>query len=62
MISHHGQALQMAGLVPSRSDREVTKTLANDIELAEKGELQTMQVVDNGEVHRVLVKLGASAL
>ncbi len=43
MIAHHGQTLEMTGLVPSRSEREVTKTLAKDIELAEKGEIQVMR-------------------
>ena len=43
MISHHEQALQLIGLASSRGGSEAVRTLAKDIELAEKTELQKMQ-------------------
>ncbi len=43
MIAHHTQALEMIGIVSSRSEREVTRELSKGIELAEREELKTMQ-------------------
>jgi len=42
MIGHHAQAIVMAGLVASRTEREDMKTLAERIEVAQRDEIATM--------------------
>lgn len=43
MIAHHEQALEMAGLVPSRSDRQDIRLLARRIEISQADEIRMMQ-------------------
>jgi len=42
MIPHHRQAIEMAKLAETRSDDPEVKKLANDIEMAQDPEIQTM--------------------
>jgi uncharacterized protein (DUF305 family) len=43
MIGHHAQALDMAALLPSRTDREDMKLLARRIEVSQADEIKMMQ-------------------
>ena len=43
MIGHHAQALEMAALLPSRTDREDMKLLARRIEVSQSDEIKMMQ-------------------
>jgi len=43
MIGHHAQALEMAALLPSRTDREDMKLLARRIEVSQSDEINMMQ-------------------
>ncbi len=51
MIPHHGQALEMTGLVPTRTDRRDMHLLAQRIEVAQGDEIAWMQrwLQDNGQ-------------
>lgn len=43
MIAHHEQALEMAGLVPTRSSRDDIRLLARRIEISQADEIRMMQ-------------------
>ena len=43
MIAHHAQALDMAGLVPSRSSHPGVKLLAERIDVSQRGEIDLMR-------------------
>ncbi len=43
MISHHAQALEMTGLLATRTEREVMRQLAKRIELSQEDEIRMMQ-------------------
>lgn len=43
MIGHHAQALEMAALLPSRTDREEMKLLAKRIEVSQADEIKMMR-------------------
>lgn len=51
MIEHHGQALEMTGLVPERADSDSVKRLAERITAAQKPEIAMMEgwLKANGE-------------
>ncbi|GAA2250759.1 lipoprotein [Streptomyces ruber] len=51
MIEHHGQALEMAGLVPERADSDKVKRLAERITAAQQPEIAMMEswLKSNGE-------------
>ena len=52
MIAHHGQALEMAALVPRRSNRDDMKLMAQRIDVSQRDEIATMQrwLRERGEV------------
>ena len=43
MIGHHAQALEMAALVPSRTDSEAMKLLAERIDVSQRDEIALME-------------------
>jgi uncharacterized protein (DUF305 family) len=43
MIGHHGQALEMTALIPSRTSREEMKQLGQRIEISQADEIKMMQ-------------------
>src|SRR5256885_14437455 len=45
MIHHHAQALEMAALVPSRTQRDDMKLLAERIDVSQKDEIAAMRTV-----------------
>lgn len=51
MIAHHGQALEMAALVPARTGREDMRLLARRIDISQQGEMAMMRrwLADRGQ-------------
>jgi uncharacterized protein (DUF305 family) len=51
MIAHHGQALEMAALVPARTGRENMRLLARRIDISQQGEISMMRrwLADRGQ-------------
>jgi uncharacterized protein (DUF305 family) len=52
MISHHAQALEMAALLPSRTNREDMRLLGQRIDVSQADEIKMMQVWlrDRGQI------------
>lgn len=67
MIMHHGQAIEMAAMVPARSTSRALRTLAARIDLSQRDEIARMKTwlgprADSTTSHDHMAHSGATAL